>query len=192
MTRQFHHLLMLKCTGCSHIPNRVKSTQPGDLAVKCIACPCPGINLPEGLLKEYRYLYCPTLALDVNFCMSNVKKSMEENNPGLHTGLAYFINHDEYIQHVCKYTSQKDISTCSGFRTLQHAETKNTHGLRAIEVGMCVYACHEHIVPLTVGDLQVSKRYCNINYVTGSAIKSFDDADEPLGSVCSEFHEYSL
>ncbi len=38
-----------------------------------------------------------------------MKKSTKENDPGLHTGLAYFIDHEKYIQHVCKYASQKDV-----------------------------------------------------------------------------------
>ncbi|KAK0467569.1 hypothetical protein IW261DRAFT_1346218, partial [Armillaria novae-zelandiae] len=170
--------------GHGHIPDRVKLTQPGDLAIKCMACPCPGVTLPEGWKSEpqneqwvyFRYIYCPIFALDTNFHMSNIKKSTEENDPGLHTGLAYFIDHDKYIQHVCKYASQKDISTCSSFQTLQHSKTRNTHGLRTMGVEMCVCTCHEHVVPLTVGDLQVSEIYCNMNYMAGSAIKSFDDA----------------
>ncbi len=47
---------------------------------------------------------------------------------------------------------------------LAHAETKNTHGLRATGVGICVCAQHEHVLLLA--------------------------ADEPPGSVRSEFVDF--
>lgn len=50
------------------------------------------------------------------------------------------------------------ISSCSGFHTLVHAESKNNKGLRAMGVGMCVCARHECVLPTAVGDLQVGER----------------------------------
>ncbi|SJL12099.1 uncharacterized protein ARMOST_15520 [Armillaria ostoyae] len=54
-----------------------------------------------------------------------------EVDPGLHTSLTYFVKYAPYLLHLAKYTTQKDISTCSGFKTLSHAETKGEAGLRA-------------------------------------------------------------
>ena len=39
---------MLKRAGRGHDPAGTAATQDGQLAVKCPACPHPGINLPEG------------------------------------------------------------------------------------------------------------------------------------------------
>lgn len=73
-------------------------------------------------------------------------------------GLAYFVKPTEYIKHVSKYATQKDISTCSRFHTLSHAESKNATGLRATGVRMAVCAQHEIMRPLGVGDLQKGER----------------------------------
>lgn len=120
-----------------------------------------------------RYINHPILAIDANFQLHSIKKSMEENNSGLHTSLAFFVNYDKYIQHVQKYASQKDVHgldwvviQCVADRAsrlvpvvgLAYAETKNTHGLRAMGVGICVCAGHEHVLPLAADDLQVGKR----------------------------------
>jgi hypothetical protein len=48
MARQYRHLMMLKRAGRAHAPDGVDGTKPGELAIQCPACPCPGVNLPEG------------------------------------------------------------------------------------------------------------------------------------------------
>lgn len=40
---------MLKRAGRGHDPAGILSTQPGQLAVDCPACPHPGINVPKDL-----------------------------------------------------------------------------------------------------------------------------------------------
>ncbi|PBK82453.1 hypothetical protein ARMGADRAFT_1048623 [Armillaria gallica] len=49
---KFRHLLMMKWAGQGHIPDGIKTTKLGDLALGCIACPHPGKNLPEGWENE--------------------------------------------------------------------------------------------------------------------------------------------
>ncbi|SJL16808.1 uncharacterized protein ARMOST_20337 [Armillaria ostoyae] len=77
-----------------------------------------------------------------------------------------------------KYASQKDISSCSGFQTLAHAESKCNKGLQAMGIGICVCARHEMVLPLVAEDLQVGERYCNMDYVAGSASKAYEDCEE--------------
>ncbi|KAF8834542.1 hypothetical protein BDN67DRAFT_992646 [Paxillus ammoniavirescens] len=74
---------------------------------------------------------------------------------GLHTGLAYFVPNQPYQEHILKYASQNDISTCSGFKSLAHAETKFSTGLRLTGVGLCLCARHE---------------YCNMDYIFFSSL----------------------
>ena len=47
MTMQWQHLKLLKWGGQGHDPAGVDVTWPGELAVLCPSCPCPGINLLE-------------------------------------------------------------------------------------------------------------------------------------------------
>ncbi len=44
-----------------------------------------------------RFLYHPTLAVDANFHLKHLDKSSDKRDPGLHTGLAYFVEQDAYI-----------------------------------------------------------------------------------------------
>ncbi|KAF7291342.1 CxC2 domain-containing protein [Mycena indigotica] len=48
MARQYRHLLLLKRGGRGHDQYGVMGTAPGELAIRCPACPRPGVNLPEG------------------------------------------------------------------------------------------------------------------------------------------------
>lgn len=47
MVRQFRHIKLMKQAGHGNVMGGIYETQPGALAIKCPACPHPGINLPE-------------------------------------------------------------------------------------------------------------------------------------------------
>lgn len=110
----------------------------------------------------------------------------------------------EYLDHIALYPKQKDvsivhllwlftndkiqISSCAGFKTLAHAESKNATGLRSTGIGMVICARHEFILPNGAGDLQrgeryeslsitcyacfsyVLSRYCNMDYMALSSL----------------------
>lgn len=66
-----------------------------------------------------------------------------------------------------KLTFPLQISNCSGFKTLAHAETKFSMGMRSTGVGMALCARHEVVRAGGVGDLQKGERYgilSHINY----------------------------
>ncbi|PBK59706.1 hypothetical protein ARMSODRAFT_991083 [Armillaria solidipes] len=175
MIRQFAHIKLLKYAGRGNVPDGIATTAPGGLALHCPACPIPGVNLPpnwQSAPPDLQFLYLVVLAIDANFRLKNLFRSSQEKDPGLHTGLAYFVDPGPYLEHVRKYATQKDVSTCSGFRTLADAESKNSVGLRATGVGMCICARHELVRPLAVGDLQKGERYCNMDYIALSAARS--------------------
>jgi hypothetical protein len=46
--REYRHLMMLKRGGRGHDAGGARATQSGELAVRCPACPRPGVNLPDG------------------------------------------------------------------------------------------------------------------------------------------------
>ncbi|KAF8838888.1 hypothetical protein BDN67DRAFT_982178 [Paxillus ammoniavirescens] len=155
--RQFQHIKLLKRGGRGNVLNGISTTKSGKLAVICPACLQPGINLPgdwQNVEPSKRFLYFLTLTLDANFHLKNQNHLSEAADPGLHTRLAYFIPSKPYRDHILKYTMQEDISTCSGFKSLAHAETKFSTGLRATGVGLCLCVWHELVCPHGVGDLQ--------------------------------------
>lgn len=50
------------------------------------------------------------LAVDANFRAKNLIRSSEAKDPGLHTGLAYFVENEGYKAHVMKSATQTDVS----------------------------------------------------------------------------------
>lgn len=48
MNRQFGDIKMMKRAGRGAFQDGIASTGPGELAVRCPACPRPGVNLPDG------------------------------------------------------------------------------------------------------------------------------------------------
>ncbi|KAK0475606.1 hypothetical protein EDD18DRAFT_1367009 [Armillaria luteobubalina] len=190
--RQFPHMKFTKRAGRGSVPNGIETTIAGGLALRCPACPHPGINLPadwDSAPLEYQFLYMLILALDANFRLKNLYRSSWEKDPGLHMGLAHFIEPTRYLEHVRQYATQKDISSCSGFKTLSHAETKSAVGLRATGIGMVVCACHEVIQPLAIADLQRGERYCNMDYIALSALK---DSTAKEYQVKTVFFSYDI
>ncbi|KAK0231989.1 hypothetical protein EDD85DRAFT_955825 [Armillaria nabsnona] len=173
VVRQFRHLKMMMCAGRGQEEDGVKTTVEGGLALHCPACPILEVNLPAswmGCMPEKRYIYWGLFALDANFRLKNLHRSNSDVDPGLHTGLTYMVKYAPYLVHVKKFASQKDISTCSGFKTLVHAETKGEAGLRASGVGMCICACHKMVCATGVADLQKGERYTNMDYILLSVV----------------------
>ena len=58
---QWRHLKRLKRSGRGHGPSGVRGTAPGELAVRCPACPRPDINLPPNWHSVTDDLKCVSL-----------------------------------------------------------------------------------------------------------------------------------
>ncbi|KAF7305850.1 CxC2 domain-containing protein [Mycena chlorophos] len=174
MLRAYWHLLALKRAGRGHEPGGVKATRHGQLAILCPACPRPGINLPadwRSAPSNKQCIYTLFLAMDACFHLKRGMVSSWLKDPGLGTGLAYFVEWIPYRDFLLTITDQQEMSTCSGLAALDHANTKFSRGYSTTGVGMCVCARHEFVLPNAVGDLQKGKRYGNMDYVLASALR---------------------
>ncbi|KAK7030582.1 CxC2 domain-containing protein [Favolaschia claudopus] len=160
-TREYRHLLMLKRGGRGHALSGVYGTGPGDLAIRCPACPRAGVNLPEGwedAPPETRFLYIIFLALDACFRLKRRLVSSELRDPGLGTGWAYFVEMEPYRQYLLTVTDQVEMSTCSGLAALDYANTKYSRG-------------YSSTGPTGVGDLQKGERYANMDWIFASLLR---------------------
>ncbi|KAJ7808144.1 hypothetical protein B0H14DRAFT_3482660 [Mycena olivaceomarginata] len=154
-----------------------EATKPGELAIRCPACPRPGINLPKDwdkASKEDRFIYTLFLALDACFRLKRGLISSELKDPGLGTGMSYMLENVPYREYLLGVTDQKEMSTCSGLAALDYANTKFSRGYSTTGVGMGVCARHEFIQPNGVGDLQKGERYANMDYIFGSILRHHD------------------
>ncbi|GJF00735.1 CxC2 domain-containing protein [Phanerochaete sordida] len=174
--REWRLLKMLKRSGRGHILDAVKNVQPGDLCLRCPACPRPGVNLPDNwdsVSDDLRFMYLLILAIDANFRLKRRAVSNDARDPGLLSGRGYFAEDESYREHILQYADQEDISTCTGFAAMAHANTKFNKGYATTGVGLVLCARHGFIQPNGVGDLQKGERYCNMDYIALSALACY-------------------
>ncbi|KAI9061400.1 hypothetical protein FKP32DRAFT_1576075 [Trametes sanguinea] len=173
---QWRHLKMLQRAGRGHDPTGVCGTQPGELAVRCPACPHAHINLPdnwETVSDDLKFLYMVTIALDACFRLKRRAISSEDKNPILGSGWCYFLEDTGYKELLQGYVKQDEISSCTGFSALDHADNKFSRGYAATGVGAAVCARHEFWLAQGVGDLQKGERYVNMDYIFVHAMQEY-------------------
>ncbi|KAF7293735.1 CxC2 domain-containing protein [Mycena chlorophos] len=175
MEREWRHLLLLKRGGrFGHKSNEAENTAPGELAILCPACPRPGVNLPDDWQNaepKDHCLYTQFFAMDACFQLKRRMVSSEARDPALGSGFAFMVESTPYREYLRKATNKQEMSTCSGLKALEHANTKFSKGYAATGVGMVVCARHEFVQPTSVGDLQKGERYSNMDYIFASMLR---------------------
>lgn len=53
--------------------------------------------------------------MDANFRLKNRLRSSSKQDPGLITGLAYFVDDDKYAEHLLKYVTEEEVRTPINF-----------------------------------------------------------------------------
>ncbi|KAG2345649.1 hypothetical protein BDR05DRAFT_1013616 [Suillus weaverae] len=161
MVREWHHLVMLKCSRRGHDLSGVMGTSEGQCTVLCPACPQPGKNLPDNWKdtpKTKSWLYGLFLAIDANFCLKRCA--------------AYFMEESSYKSHILDRAGEtQEKSTCSSHNAVNMADTKLSQGLAAMGVGMVDCAWHNMKRPNGVGDLQKGEKYMNMDYLFFSTLQ---------------------
>ncbi|KAJ7592036.1 hypothetical protein C8J56DRAFT_781105 [Mycena floridula] len=191
MVREWRHLHMVKRSGCGHDPAGVDvaSARPGALAVKCPACPHPGVNLPDNWKMVaaakrsvqlsrmvsadlcYSFLYALFIGMDANFKLKRKGVSSEAKDPSLSDGAAYFVAEKPYQEHLEKYKHIKqEASKCVSHDAVNSADTKDTRGLVVTGAGAVDCTRHDFKLPASMGDLQFGERYLNMDFCLFSAL----------------------
>ncbi|KAJ7025446.1 hypothetical protein C8F04DRAFT_1212864 [Mycena alexandri] len=192
IVRQYRMTQMMKRAARGHSTSGIAGTAQGELALRCRACPQDGRNLPDGWdrinwsempedlrrsTKGFtRYKYFLFLAQDCNFRLINRAVSTAANDPIVHDGMGYFVNHVKYSEYLRSHVSEEEISSCSGFQAMFLANKKRVKGLRTTGVGGVTCARHNMWQPNGIGDLQlgersdVHRRFCNMDFILFSAL----------------------
>ncbi|KAG5635184.1 hypothetical protein H0H81_012123 [Sphagnurus paluster] len=168
MVREYRHLKMLKRSGRGHDPAGVTSMQPGQCAVRCPACPQPGMNLPEGwetATPATKFLYTLFIAINANFRLKRKHISSNEEDPSLSNGWSYFVLETQFKDFLHKYDKviPQPKSTCSNHNAVN--SDRSGKGLAATGVGAADCARHDCKQPLSVGDILKGERYVNMDFV---------------------------
>lgn len=112
MVREWRDLQKLLRSGRGHMQDGISSTQPGELAIQCRACPHPGINIPANFTdipKHLQYLYWLNIAVDCNFRLKNRHRPTNNIDVRLSPGRAYVVDHEPYLEHVRQFASQEEV-----------------------------------------------------------------------------------
>ena len=127
----WRHLRMLKRGGRAYDKTGVEGTSPGELAVLCLACPIPSVNLPlnwksagketeyvdpfytfSSLMYSSSYLYYLTLGIDACFQFKRRQVSSYQRDPELGPGYAYLVAWDSYSKYLHHFTNQEEVCSC--------------------------------------------------------------------------------
>ncbi|KAJ7794332.1 hypothetical protein B0H14DRAFT_2392601, partial [Mycena olivaceomarginata] len=170
MTCQWMHLQLVKHAGRGHDPceDRINTTQAGECALLCPACPQPGKNLPPGWENvpfHKAFLYVLYIALDANFRLRRRDVSSEEKDPGFMKGWAFFGEVTKYMAHLEKHAGQiQERSTCVAHDAVDKPDRESL-GMVSSGIGTVNCAQHNMKRPNGVGDLQRGERYLNMDYI---------------------------
>ncbi|KAK7041549.1 hypothetical protein VNI00_009136 [Paramarasmius palmivorus] len=170
--RQWRFLKLLKRGGIGNDPTReLAEVKDGELCVPCLACPRPGINLPDDwetstpLSKQF--LYHKFISLDACFRLKRRKISTEKKDPGLYTGMAYYVPQPAYQEWMKTVPEQKDTSSCNSLAAVQQANTKYNRGYATTGAILCLCARHEMVEPNGTVDTSRGEKYMYSDYAVG-------------------------
>ncbi|KAG1894210.1 uncharacterized protein F5891DRAFT_1131024 [Suillus fuscotomentosus] len=140
----FMHIVREWC----HDPAGVIATSAGELAAQCPVCPHSGKNIPEGwqdVPLTVRWKYTLFVAIDVNFRLKWKAVSLDNIDPNLNSGWAYFVEEAAYKSYLADQASVKqECSTCSSC------------GLAVTGVGAVDCARHNMKLANSVGDSRLA------------------------------------
>ncbi|KAJ8494663.1 hypothetical protein ONZ45_g13153 [Pleurotus djamor] len=165
--RQWRHIRQLKRAGRGNESTGVAGTQPGELAVLCPACPHPDKNLPEQWDKlgvAIVWIYALFLAIDANFRLKRHSVSDDTRDPGLSTGLAYFVPERKYKDFLAAPGEivPEALSNCNNYDAVKLATIRGGHGVSSSGVGTIECSRHDMKRPL----------YVNMDFLFFSSIEN--------------------
>ncbi|KAJ3870424.1 hypothetical protein F5051DRAFT_447737 [Lentinula edodes] len=166
---------MLKHAGVGY--KGVDQDVPGILAVKCAACPHPGINIPGDWAsnREKIWLYKVFFALDANFRLTRFNVSSEARDPGFNKGRAYFVDDPTLQYHLASFAGRwpAEKSDCSDHDAIKLANRRGDHNLSTTGLALATCARHDTIHANSGVDLRLGEEYLLMDYSLLSAIQSF-------------------
>ncbi|KAK0488218.1 hypothetical protein EDD18DRAFT_1335263 [Armillaria luteobubalina] len=179
MVHEWSFIRLLKRAGVGNDPGRWKDAKPGSCAVECLACPCPGVNIPEQIDPDSPTAWENTLyvGMDANFCLERFNVSSEEKDPGLSKGLAHFVDTQTFCRHLKDFNKRiiQPPSSCSNHEAAKGDKRSSvrTRDLAASGVGGVVCTRHELKLPLCTVDLRVGEIQVKMDYRYLTAVKRF-------------------
>ncbi|KAF8673579.1 hypothetical protein RHS04_07631 [Rhizoctonia solani] len=172
--RKYAYLMALKRAGAGYREEDDPKTGAG-LAIRCIACPRPGINFNiDDVPVEERMFFMFWFAFDGNFRNLRKAKKVDKDDMCFTDGLMYFVAHGLY-QEWLKTDPNKEPSTdknrpeCDNHKAALDRFVRWA-GLDVTGVGACTCARHSSFMPQGLVDFFKGERFAYGDYAIASAI----------------------
>ncbi|KAH9913117.1 uncharacterized protein B0H18DRAFT_860401, partial [Fomitopsis serialis] len=119
VSRQWRNLKYRKWYGFGHGRSDIG---PGSLALACVACPRPGVNLLPGWEQDQeQWKYTQTFVMDGNFSAEHLKMKLPLEDIALADGHGFMVTDKPYKQHVATAADRREKSTCHAHRAVNAA-----------------------------------------------------------------------
>ncbi|KAK7038932.1 hypothetical protein VNI00_010323 [Paramarasmius palmivorus] len=105
--------------------------------------------------------------LDACFRLKRRNISSEKKDPGLYTGLAYYVPQPDYQEWMKSVPEQKETSSCNSLAAVQQANTKYNRGYATTGAILCLCARHEMVEPNGTVDTSRGEKYMYSDYAVG-------------------------
>ncbi|KAI6014592.1 hypothetical protein BKA83DRAFT_89023 [Pisolithus microcarpus] len=140
----------------------------GDLALFCVACPQPGINMdPTKSLHDWKYTH--TMVMDRNFKVEHIKERCSEDQVWLMDRHGYMVMHLEYQEYLKATPHITEKPSCNNHKALS-LPNANCGKLDCMGIGAMACAWHGWFYPHSVVDFQKGERQLNMDYSLANAL----------------------
>ncbi|KAI1784147.1 hypothetical protein LXA43DRAFT_1101707 [Ganoderma leucocontextum] len=162
VSHQWRVQQMRKTAGFGH---RDEDIGPGDLAVRCPACPQPDLNLPDDWkTDDAQWKYTWSVVMDGNFSAQHRKMRNPGDDIPLADGHAFMVQDAPYKEHLKTAKEYHEKSTCHDHRAVFSAMVERAK-LEATGIGAAACSRHGFFCPHACVDFQQGERQRNMDYV---------------------------
>ncbi|QRV99059.1 hypothetical protein RhiJN_27078 [Ceratobasidium sp. AG-Ba] len=162
---QWQHLQDMKHAYCSTSKMRSR----GDLAIKCPACPIPGINcFPDDIDQSNSYLYAFHIAYDGSFQLYRKNKAYNDWDLCLSDGRKYFVEENAYQRFLSSsrgkdYAMNARDTACNNHKAASNEWVRLT-GVAETGIGSAICARHSMFLPVGTVNFYQGEKFMNGNY----------------------------
>ncbi|KAI0704604.1 hypothetical protein C8Q76DRAFT_624101, partial [Earliella scabrosa] len=163
LSRQWRNLQMRKHAGFGH---RADPIGPGDLAIRCPACPDPALNLPENWQDdEQQWKYVRSVVLDGNFSAQHRRMKNPEDDVAFADGHTFMVENAPYKAHLKAAKEFKEDNTCNDHRAVLTSKMERGN-LEATGIGAAACSRHGFFSPHTCVDFDKGEGQRHMDYAT--------------------------
>ncbi|KAK0486448.1 hypothetical protein IW261DRAFT_1416228 [Armillaria novae-zelandiae] len=165
---EWSFICLLKQAGIRNNAGGWKAAEPASCMVDCLACLHPGVNIPVKVDPDLLDAWEDTLfvSMDANFKLERFEVSSKEKDPGLGSGLRYFVDMTSFKNHLKMFDKHilQAWSTCNDHKAAKPDKKTcaRSQALAASGVGGVICMHHELKLALSMVDLQVRETYVDL------------------------------